>query len=148
MINKVTLIGRLGQDVELRYTQAQKATALMSVATSESWFDKQSQERKDSTEWHRVQVWDKQAENCQKYLKKGSMVYIEGKIKTEKYTDKQGIERYATKIQAREVKFLDPKSDSTQQTQAPVTPPFPQNNQPPQQQQQQTPARSIDDIPF
>lgn len=148
MINKVTLVGRIGQDIELRYTQSQKATALMSVATSESWFDKQSQERKESTEWHRVQVWDKTAENCHKYLRKGSMVYVEGKIKTEKYTDKQGNERYATKVQAREIKFLDSKDNTNQQRPATATPQFPRNDPQPQPPQQQTPAHLLDDIPF
>ncbi|MHB8181358.1 MAG: single-stranded DNA-binding protein [Acidithiobacillus ferrivorans] len=96
-VNKVILLGNLGQDPEMRYTPAGKAIASFSVATSERYKDKEgnTQER---TEWHRVTLFGRQAEIAGEYLRKGSQVYIEGRIQTEKYTDKEGGERYATKI--------------------------------------------------
>jgi len=109
MINQVTLIGRLGKDPELRYTQAGKPVCSFTLATTEKWKDKESDEWKESTEWHKITVWSF-AEACAEYLKKGSLVYVSGKIKNESY-EKDGQKVYMTKIQAQTVKFLDGKKE-------------------------------------
>lgn len=109
-VNKVILVGNLGKDPEVRYTSGGKAVADFSIATSES-FGKGS-EREEQTEWHRVVVWDRLAELCGQHLRKGSKVYVEGKIQTRKWTDKQGAERFTTEIIAKQVVFLSPKGDS------------------------------------
>ena len=96
-LNKVQIIGNLGTDPEMRYTQDGRAVANFSVATSDSWNDKQGQ-RQERTEWHRVTMFGKIAEIAQQYLRKGNKVYLEGQLQTDKYVDKQGIERYSTKI--------------------------------------------------
>ncbi|MBF0176350.1 MAG: single-stranded DNA-binding protein [Magnetococcales bacterium] len=96
-LNKVQLIGNLGADPEVRYSQAGKPIAAFSVATSESWKDAQG-EKKERTEWHRVVIFGKAAEIAQQYLRKGSRVYLEGRLQTRKWTDKQNIERYTTEV--------------------------------------------------
>lgn len=96
-LNKVQLIGNLGADPEMRFTQDGRAIASLRIATSESWTDKQGQ-KQERTEWHTVSMFGKLAEIAQQYLRKGSKVFIEGQLQTDKYTDKQGIERYATKV--------------------------------------------------
>lgn len=98
-------MGRLGQDPELRYTPNQNAVATLSIATSEFRTNKEGQ-KQESTEWHRVVVWSRQAENCHKYLKKGSMVYVEGRIQTRSWDDQNGQKRYSTEIIAQNVQFL------------------------------------------
>lgn len=97
-INKAIIIGNLGQDPETRYTASGAAICTLSVATSEKWKDKQSGEQKENTEWHRVVMFGKVAEVADQYLSKGSTVYIEGKIKTRKWEDKEGGTRYTTEI--------------------------------------------------
>lgn len=97
-INKVIIVGNLGNDVEIRYTQSGQAVATLSVATSESWTDKNSGQKQEQTEWHRVAVFGKLAEIANQYLHKGSKVYVEGKLKTRKWQDKQGNDRYTTEI--------------------------------------------------
>ena len=104
-INKAILIGTLGRDPEIKYTQGGTAVANLSVATSESWRDKQSGEKKEATEWHRVVCFGPVAENCGKFLSKGRQVYIEGKLQTRSY-EKEGITRYSTEIVAQTVQFL------------------------------------------
>lgn len=104
-LNRVFIMGNLGQDPELRYTQSQKAVATFSVATSESRPGADGQ-RQEQTEWHRVVVWDKQAENCSKYLTKGRTVFIEGRIQTRQWEDKQGQKRFTTEIIANNVTFV------------------------------------------
>jgi single-strand DNA-binding protein len=104
-LNKVFIIGNLGQDPELRYTPSQAAVANFSVATTESRTDKEGK-RQDITEWHRIVVWNKQAENCAKYLSKGRPVFIEGKLQTRSWEDKNGQKRYTTEIVANLVQFL------------------------------------------
>ncbi|MBF0098914.1 MAG: single-stranded DNA-binding protein [Magnetococcales bacterium] len=96
-LNKVQLIGHLGADPEVRFTQDGRAIAGLRVATTESWTDKQGQ-KQERTEWHSVSVFGKLAEIAQQYLRKGSKVFLEGQLQTDKYTDKQGIERYSTKV--------------------------------------------------
>lgn len=98
-VNKAIIIGNLGKDPEIRSTQDGKAICNMTVATSESWKDRNTGERKERTEWHRVVVFnDGLARICEKYLRKGSKVYIEGQIQTRKWTDKDGQDRYSTEI--------------------------------------------------
>lgn len=105
-LNKVILIGRLGRDPELRYTQSGVPVANMSLATDESFVDRDGQ-RQERTEWHRVVVWNKQAETVAKFLSKGRLVYVEGSLQTRKWQDQQGQERYTTEIKAQRVLFLD-----------------------------------------
>ncbi|ECW0088082.1 single-stranded DNA-binding protein [Salmonella enterica subsp. enterica] len=97
-LNKVQLIGHLGQDPEVRYLPNGKAVANLSLATSDTWKDKQTGEQKDRTEWHRVVLYEKLAEVAGEYLRKGSQVYIEGELRTRKWTDQNGQERYTTEI--------------------------------------------------
>jgi single-strand DNA-binding protein len=107
MVNKVILIGNLGKDPEVRYTSGGQAVANLRIATSRSWTDKQSGQRKEETEWHDVEVWGKQAEQCGEYLAKGRQVYVEGRLKTDKWQDKQsGQERSKVKVVAESVRFL------------------------------------------
>jgi len=109
MLNRVMIIGNLGRDPEIRYTQAGTAAASFKVATTERFKGKDGQ-MQDQTEWHRVTAWGRLAEICGEYLHKGSKVYIEGKLQTRKWTDKDGGERYTTEIVAREMKMLDGRS--------------------------------------
>ena len=104
-INKVILVGNLGNDPEVKYTQSGSAIATISIATSESWTDKQGQ-KQERTEWHRVKFFGKLAEIVGEYLKKGRQVYVEGSLRTDKYTGKDGVERYSTDIIANEMQML------------------------------------------
>ncbi len=98
-VNKVILVGNLGRDPEIRFTQSGQKIANMSVATSEQWRDKQSGERREKTEWHRVVVFDERlADIVEKYVKKGSKVYLEGSLQTRKWTGNDGIEKYTTEV--------------------------------------------------
>ena len=107
MVNKVILVGNLGKDPEVRYTSGGQAVANLRIATSRSWTDKQSNQRKEETEWHDVEVWGKQAEQCGEFLAKGRQVYVEGRLKTDKWQDKQsGQERSKVKVVADTVRFL------------------------------------------
>ncbi|RUL76684.1 single-stranded DNA-binding protein [Dyella choica] len=105
-INKVILVGNLGADPEVRYTAGGTAIASLSVATSEQWTDKQSGQKQERTEWHRVKLFGRLAEIAGEYLKKGRQVYVEGSLRTDKYTDKQGVERYSTDIIASDLQML------------------------------------------
>ena len=105
-VNKVILIGNLGKDPETRYLPSGGAVANVTVATSESWKDKQTGEAKERTEWHNVVFYQKLAEIVGQYLKKGSQVYIEGSIRTRKWQDKEGHDRYTTEIIANEMQML------------------------------------------
>jgi single-strand DNA-binding protein len=105
-VNKVILVGNLGADPETRYTANGGNITTIKVATSESWKDKQTGETQERTEWHRVKFFGRLAEIAGEYLKKGRQVYIEGSIRTDKYTDKEGVERYATDIIANEMQLL------------------------------------------
>lgn len=110
-VNKVILLGRLGQDPELKYTPAGSAVCNFSLATSESYTDKAGA-KQDKTEWHRVVVWGKLAELCDKYLNKGSQAFIEGNLQTRSWENKEGVKQYTTEINARSVQFIGAKSDS------------------------------------
>jgi single-strand DNA-binding protein len=104
-VNKVILVGYLGADPDMRYTPSGQGVCELRLATSESWNDKNGQ-RQERTEWHRVVVWGKRAEVCSKYLAKGRQVFVEGRIQTRSYDDKEGIKRYMTEIIAADVQFL------------------------------------------
>ena len=109
-INKVILVGTLGKDPEVRYAQSGGAITSVSLATNEKWKDKNG-EMQERTEWHRVKFFGRLAEIAGEYLKKGGQCYVEGKLRTEKYTDKQGVERYSTDIIADEMMLLGGKGE-------------------------------------
>ena len=112
-VNKVIILGRLGQDPELKYTSGGKAVCTFSVATSESWTDNTGK-KQEKTEWHKVVVWDKLAELCNQYLAKGRQAFIEGKITTRSWDDKDGVKRYTTEIQAHTVEFVGANPQNTE----------------------------------
>lgn len=109
-LNKVSLIGNLGKDPEVRYLPDGTPTATISLATTDKWKDKNTKEIKEHTEWHRVVFFNGLADVVRDFLKKGSSIYVEGKLRTKKWTDKQGVERYTTEIVAREIQMLGKKS--------------------------------------
>ncbi len=108
-LNKVMLIGRLGKDPEVRYTQDGRAVANFTLATNEDWKDKATGEKKERTEWHRVVAFGKLGEICGEYLSKGRQVYVEGRLQTRSW-DKDGVTRYTTEIVASDMQMLDPKN--------------------------------------
>jgi single-strand DNA-binding protein len=110
-INKVILVGNLGQDPEVRYTQSGSAIANISIATTDSWTDKASGQRQDRTEWHRVVFFNRLAEIVGEYLRKGSQVYVEGALRTRKWQDQAGVEKYTTEIVASEMQMLGGRGD-------------------------------------
>ena len=125
MVNKVILVGNLGKDPEVKHLESDKSVASFSIATSESYTNKETAEKVDKTEWHNVVMWDGLAIIAEKYLKKGSQVYIEGKLTTRKWQDKDGNDRYTTEILARTLKMLGKKENSNYQ--APTLADAPQN---------------------
>lgn len=137
-LNKVMLIGNLGDDVKMHYFEGGNCVGRFPIATSESYTSKQSGERITNTEWHNIVVRNKAAEICEKYLKKGDKIYVEGRIKSRQWQGEDGNTRYSTEIQVQDFTFLTPKTDAAQgvQTnqQAPVTP--------------QSPTNDNDDLPF
>lgn len=142
-VNKVTLIGNLGKDPETRYMPNGDAVTNITLATSENWKDK-SGDQQEKVEWHRVTFYRKLADIAGQYLKKGSSVYVEGKLETRKWTDKAGVERYTTEIIASEMKMLGDKKESG-------APDIAQAVSRPQQSKAQVPrefADMDDDIPF
>jgi single-strand DNA-binding protein len=104
-VNKVILVGNLGRDAEVRYTPSGAAVAKFSVATTEVWNDKAGQ-RQERTEWHNIDLWGKQAETLQEYLRKGKQIYLEGRLQTDEYTDKEGIKRKSTRVRCDRVVLL------------------------------------------
>lgn len=124
MINKAILIGNLGAAPEIRYTQTGTAMTTFNLATTESW--KKDGKKEEKTEWHRIVVWDKLGEICSEYLTKGSKVYIEGKIQTRQWEDKDGNKRYTTEIVARDMKMLSPKGSSDHSNSYHEEPPMPE----------------------
>ena len=111
-VNKVILVGNLGQKPEIRYTQTNTAVATLSIATSESWKDKDSGEQREKTEWHRVVFFGKLAEIAEQYLDKGSQLYVEGKLQTRKWQDKEGNDKYTTEILGNEMNMLGGRQSS------------------------------------
>ncbi len=105
-INKVILIGNLGKDPEVRFTPGGQAVANFNIATSESWNDKTTGQKVEKTEWHRIVVWGKLAELCGEYLKKGRQCYVEGRLQTREWTDKENVKKYTTEVVANTVQFL------------------------------------------
>ena len=166
-INKVILVGNLGNDPETKYAPSGSAITNISVATSESWTDKESGQKQERTEWHRVVGFNRLAEIMGEYLRKGSKVYIEGQLRTRKWQDQAGNDRYSTEIVASDMQMLDSRAGGDQgqgyrqqqQPQPYQQQPQPQQqhpggaqqqahySQPPQQPQQQAGAFD-DDIPF
>jgi single-strand DNA-binding protein len=132
-VNKVIILGRLGSDPELKYTPGGTAVCGFSLATTESYDDKKTGQKKESTEWHKVVVWGKLAELCNQYLSKGKQAYVEGSLKTRSWDAKDGTKRYATEIIAKTVQFIDAKGSSST---APETESEPEHD------------FSADDIPF
>ncbi len=114
-VNKAIIIGNLGADPDIRYTASGDAVANLRIATSESWTDKQTGAAKEHTEWHRVILWRRLAEVAADYLHKGSRVYIEGKIRTRKWQDREGNDRYTTEIDGQEMQMLDGRRDEQAQ---------------------------------
>ena len=109
-VNKAIIVGNVGQDPEIRYMPSGSAVAELSVATTEQWKDKSSGEKQERTEWHRITFYGRLAEIVGEYVRKGSQVYVEGSIRTEKWQDKQGNDRYTTKIIANEMQMLGGRS--------------------------------------
>ena len=147
-INKVILIGNLGQDPEVRYMPNGGAVCNITVATSETWKDKNTGEQQEKTEWHRVVMFKRLAEIAGEYLKKGSKVYLEGRLQTRKWQDQQGQDRYTTEVVANEMQMLDSRGGgSAEFAPSQSRSSAPQKNAP---QTQAAPADSgfEDDIPF
>ena len=144
-VNKAILVGNLGRDAELRYTPGGAAVATLSLATTEIWNDKSGQ-RQEKTEWHRIVVWGKQAETLQEYLLKGRQIFVEGRLQTRKWDDRDGNTKYTTEVRADRVVLLGRRDDGGGGGPRPER----------QEQQQQAPAMSgapapeltEDDIPF
>ncbi len=111
-VNKVILLGNVGNQPELRYTQSNQAVTELRIATNDSWTDKDGN-RQERTEWHSVVVWGRQAENCERFLSKGRPVFIEGRLQTREYTDKEGQKRYKTEIVASGVTFLGGRGEGS-----------------------------------
>ena len=122
-VNKVILVGNLGRDPEMRYMSGGDAVFNITIATSESWKDKNTGEKREITEWHKVVFYRKLAEIAGQYLKKGSSVYIEGRIKTRKWQDKDGNDRYTTEIEATEMQMLGSRQSGGQSDQGEYQPP-------------------------
>jgi single-strand DNA-binding protein len=145
-INKAIIVGTLGRDPEVKYTAGGSAIVNTSVATNESWRDKNTGENVEKTEWHRIVIFGKLAEIAAQYLKKGSQVYFEGKIQTRKWQDQSGQDRYTTEIVANEMQMLGGRADSSGGTsdfkpQQPAAKPASQFDAPPADD-------GFDDIPF
>ena len=141
-VNKVILVGNLGQKPEMRYTATQTAVANLSIATTESWKDKESGENRDKTEWHRVVFFGNLAEIAEKYLDKGSSVYIEGKIQTRKWQDKEGKDRWTTEVLGNQLTMLGSRnsSDTSEEVSNSSDTPFPEDDS--------GQGLTDDDIPF
>ena len=153
-INKVMLIGNLGKDPEIRYTNSGSAVANFSIATNESWKDKEGN-RQERTEWHNIVAWGKLADFAQNYLKKGKSVYLEGRIQTRDWVDNQDVKHYKTEIVANNIQFVGPREEGDQGGRAPAAArggsggpqaPYPDQNQGGPQPDEG--AYLEDDIPF
>lgn len=145
MLNKVTLIGRLGADPELRYMPKGGAVANIRLATTRRYKNKQSGERVEDTEWHRVIFFTRLAEIVGEYLRKGSLIYVEGRIRTQKWQDKEGNDRYTTEIVAGSMQMLDSRGGHDGQSSSPVPSSeqsAPAANNPPKN------LDDFDDVPF
>ena len=153
-VNKVILVGRLGQNPEVRYTPSGAAVANFSIATNESWLDKSGQ-KQERTEWHRIVVWGKLAELCSQYLTKGRQAYVEGRLQTREWQDKDGAKKYTTEVQAQTVQFLGggAGAGAEQQQRGPAGPGRDTHQAMPPMEMQgagpgDAPSFTEDDIPF
>jgi len=144
-LNKVMLIGHLGDEVKMHYFEGGGCVGRFPLATNETYVSKQTNERVTNTDWHNIVVRNKAAEICEKYLTKGDKVYVEGRIKTRKWQDESGIDRYSTEIQVSDFTFLSTKRDPEA---APTTPAAQQQAPKPDNQKQTPSASSEDDLPF
>ena len=152
-VNKVILVGNLGADPETRYAPSGDAICNIRLATTDSWKDKNTGEKKEATEWHRVVLYRKLGEVAGQYLRKGSSVYIEGRIKTRKWQDKDGNDRYTTEIEATEMQMLGSRQSGGQSDQGEYQPPPSRPAGGNASQQQRQPQRQAyddigDEIPF
>tara|TARA_B100000965_G_scaffold315229_1_gene275444 strand:+ start:120 stop:557 length:438 start_codon:yes stop_codon:yes gene_type:complete len=141
-LNKVMLIGNLGDDVKMHQFEDGGCIGRFPIATNESYTNKQTGEKVDNTEWHNIIVRNKAAEICNKYLKKGDKVYVEGKLKTRKWQGEDGVQRYTTEVHVSEFNFLNNKSDSDQLSK----PPSPDISQ--EQNSSDSSPSQVDDLPF
>jgi single-strand DNA-binding protein len=137
-LNKVLIMGNLGSDPELKRTPSGQAVATLNVATNESWTDKENN-RQERTEWHRIVVWGRQAEQCGQYLKKGRQVFVEGRIQTRSWEDQQGQKKFMTEIVAQTVQFIG--SPGGRGEESPLPEPSGRDVEPPA-------SISDDDVPF
>lgn len=152
-VNKAIIVGHLGKDPESRYLPNGDAVCNFSVATSETWKDKTTGEKKELTEWHRISVFGKLAEICAQYLTKGAMVYIEGRLQTRKWQDKDGQDRYTTEIRCDKMSMLDKRQDGDSPRQLPEKNPNQSSKYPDKSNPMPAPSSSgfqdfEDDIPF
>lgn len=153
-VNRVTILGNLGNDPEVKYTNSGSAITNLTVATSESWNDKATGEKKEVTEWHRVVLFGKLAEVAGEYLRKGSQVYIEGQLRTRKWTDNAGVEKYTTEVVVGMngvMQMLGGKQEGKPQQSGwgqPQQPKPQQQSKPSSSGQHEPPADFTDDIPF
>ncbi len=136
-VNKAILIGNLGADPELRYTPSGSAVATFNIATTDKWKGKDGQ-MQERTDWHRIVLWERQAEIAKEYLRKGSAVYIEGRIQTRNYEDKEGVKRYVTEIIGQRMQLLGGRPGAAGEGSAPEVPPAPPSDL----------DREDDDLPF
>ncbi len=143
-INKAILIGRLGRDPEVRYTQGGRAVANFSIATSREWKDKETGEKREETDWHNIVAWGRLGEICGEYLSKGKQVYIEGRLQTRSW-EKDGIKRYTTEIVANDVQFLGGRNEGAYQSGGGYQG---SGNQGGGYDEGSPPDSSMDDIPF
>ena len=137
-INKVMLIGHTGDEVKMHYFEGGNSIGRFPLATNETYTNRTTGERVNNTEWHNIVVRNKAAEVCEKYLKKGDKVYIEGRLKTRKWQDEKGLDRYSTEIQCTEFTFLTPKAEGS----------APQHPAAPASTPEQAPQTQEDDLPF
>lgn len=147
-INKVILIGNLGGDPEVRYMPSGSAVTNITLATSESWKDKQTGEQHDRTEWHRIVFFNRLAEIAGEYLKKGSKIYLEGRLQTRKWQDKNGQERYTTEIIANEMQMLDGRGAGSSANEHGTSQSNAHHENPQKAPMDSAPENFDDDIPF
>lgn len=149
-VNKVILMGNLGRDPEIKYMQSGEAVCNVSIATSSSWKDKQTGERKEEVEWHRLVFYRRLAEIVGEYLRKGSSIYIEGRLKTRSWTDKDGNQRHTTEVTVDQMQMLGNRegSQGSSQQQKPAQGQTQQQNPAPQGAPQTSLADLDDDVPF
>lgn len=148
-VNKVIIMGNVGQDPEVRVMNSGDQVASLTIATSEVWNDKQTGEKKEQTEWHRITFWRKAAEIIAQYVRKGDKLYVEGKLQTRKYTDSNGVEKYATDIIAEDFRLMGSANGQQQGGQQQQRQQGPTHSGGGQSRPQQQPPRDFDDdIPF